>query len=303
MRPLEIPFLTARELLEYVTPLNSVWSSGRFIFRGQGSDTYKLTPSICRRGPGSFADGAPIKAFADTVAKQVYLELEVISRFLEGCDRSGLVVPGYTMAIKQRLALERGMHLSTAMPWPRPEMHQIMALAQHYDVPTRLLDWTERSFVACYFAASSADLEIDSMEMPKIAVWALNTTYSREWDTISIIRTPGGTSQNQAAQSGLFTTHKVDTSSFSEIYKQEALEDLEEVYGHGANGSLLKLTLPIEEAPDLLKLCSSLGVDASTLFPGFHGVAKSVKDWANVAVGVRPSRALQDEYNQLGHVS
>jgi hypothetical protein len=300
MRPLEIPFRTAHELLEYISPLNSMWSSGSFIFRGQGSDTYKLTPSICRRGPGSFAEGAPIKAFADTVARQVYLELEVISRFLEGCDRSGLVVPGYTMAIKERLALERGKYLSSSMPWPRPEMHQIMAVAQHYDVPTRLLDWTERSFVACYFAASSADLEIHSMTMPKIAIWALNTSYASEWNTVSLVRTPGGTSQNQAAQSGLFTTHNVHASTFSDVYNQEALEELEEVYGHGANGSLLKLTLPIEEAPDLLKLCSSLGVDASTLFPGFHGVAKSVKDWANVAVGVRPSRALQDEYNQLG---
>jgi len=300
MAPLEIPFNTARELLEYVSPLNTaVWSSGSFIFRGQGSDKYKLTPSVCRHGPGSFADGAPIKAFADTVAMQVHLELQVLNRFLEGCDRSGLVVPGYTMVIKRRLALERDMFSSSSMPWPRDEMHEIMALAQHYDVPTRLLDWTERSFVACYFAASSANFEIDTIEMPRLAIWALNTSYAHEWKTVSIIRTPGGTSQNQAAQSGLFTTHKVPASTFSDKYKPEALEDLEEVYGYGANGALLKLTLPVEEAPELLDLCSRLGVDASTLFPGFQGVAKSVRDWANVQVGVRHSSSVQDEYNRM----
>ncbi|MNG32131.1 hypothetical protein D3C84_1180710 [compost metagenome] len=58
------------------------------------------------------------------------------------------------------------------------------------------------------------------------------------------------------------------------------------------------MTLPIGEAPELLNLCSKLGVDASTLFPGYHGVAKMVRDWANVSVGVRPSRTLLDEYNQ-----
>jgi hypothetical protein len=300
MKPLEVPLRTARELLEYVSPLNSgVWGAGSFIFRGQGSDAYKLTPSVCRRGPGSFADEAPMKVFADTVAKQVHFELDVLHHFLDGCDRSGLVVPGYTMAIKQRLAHERGTFLSASMPWPRPEMHEIMALAQHYDVPTRLLDWTERSFVACYFAASSANLEINSMEMPRLAIWALNTSYAKEWKTVSLIKTPGGTSRNQAAQSGLFTTHQVPAASFSDIYIPEALEDLEEIYGFGANGALLKITLPVEEAPDLLNLCSKLGVDGSTLFPGFHGVAKSVRDWANVQVGVRHSRALQDEYNQM----
>lgn len=293
--PYEIPCETARELLEHLSPLNPAWDAGTHIFRGQGSDSYKLTPSVCRRGPGSFAHGSARKAFLYTFRNQVEYELEVLSLFLNGCDRAGLSVPGYTEQIKRTLANQRSSFLSAHRTWPQPEMYEILAVAQHYDVPTRLLDWTERSFVACYFAAASANFELDDGK-ERIAVWALDTSKSDEWDSVSIIRTPGGTSRNQAAQSGLFTTHKVKEFGF-EPYVPEALEDVQEIYGEGAmESSLLKFTLPVEQAPHLLALCSKLGVDGSTLFPGFHGVAKNVKDWANIEIGVRPSESMIQEY-------
>ncbi|WP_236191709.1 FRG domain-containing protein [Pseudomonas pharyngis] len=296
--PTEISFETAEELLNFVSPLNPIWNAGQHIFRGQPDAAFKLTPSIFRRGEGSFGHGSPRKAFADTVSRQIHYELEVISRFLDGCDRSGLLVPGYTKEIKRLLAHERGSFLSAHRLWPQPEMYEIMAVAQHYDVPTRLLDWTERSFVACYFAASSANFELDSNNIPRIAIWALDTTHSNTWETISIIRTPGGTSRNQAAQSGLFTTHNVREPSFSDYYQPEALEDVQEIYGiSNTASSLLKITLPLFEAPTLLMLCSKLGVDGSTLFPGYHGVAKSVRDWANIEAGVRMSRSAIDQAN------
>ncbi|WP_312026826.1 MULTISPECIES: FRG domain-containing protein [Pseudomonas] len=200
-------------MLDWVSPLNEIWDAGTFIFRGQPSDRYKLTPSICRRGPGTFAYGSLMRAFAYTVRNQVEYELEVLSRFLSGCDRSGLIVPGYTEQIKRKLANRRGSFLSAGDPWPQQSMYEIMAVPQHYDVPTRMLDWTERSFVACYFAAASANFELNDGN-ERIAIWALDTSNSDAWDTVSIIRTPGGTSKNQAAQSGLFTTYKVKDYSF-----------------------------------------------------------------------------------------
>lgn len=298
--PKEIRFDLARQLLDHLSPLNPVWDLGRYIFRGQPDDSYKLTPSVCRRGAGSFANGSPKRMFDASTSGQVSFEIEVIRRFLEGCDRSGLVVPGYSERIKQRLFEEPHTFLSAHAPWPQPDLYEIMAAAQHYDVPTRLLDWTERSYVACYFAASSANFEIDRVKMPRLAIWALDTTYAKHWQTVRIIRTPGGTSKNQAAQSGLFTTHNVKNYSFDDLYQVEALEDVEDVYNiMGGHEPLIKMTLPIEEAPALLNLCSRLGVDGSTLFPGYHGVAKSVRDWANITVGVRPSQSLVDEYNAL----
>lgn len=299
--PIEMHFETARELLDYVSPLDPVWSQGQYIFRGQASDGYKLTPSICRGGVGSFAYGAPHRMFSNTVSGQVRFELDVLKKFLDGCDRSGLKVPGYSEQIKTRLMHEPDSFINAfRQPWPQPELYEILAAAQHYEVPTRLLDWTERSYVACYFAASSANFELDNLNA-RIAIWALSTEHSIHWKTVQIIRTPGGTSRNQAAQSGLFTTHKVDTygQPFTLLHQPEALEEVEEIYSTTqCDKPLIKMTLPTSEAPELLNLCSKLGVDASTLFPGYHGVAKMVRDWANVSVGIRPSRSLMDECNQ-----
>ncbi|AYL80575.1 FRG domain-containing protein [Pseudomonas syringae pv. actinidiae] len=300
MIPLEIPFSTARQLLDYVTPLNPIWDHGRYIFRGQPSDKFKLTPSVCRRGAGSFAYGSPRRMFDSSSSGQVSLELDILKRFLDGCDRSGLTVPGYTEHLKTKLNDHTASFVNPTLLWPHPDLYEIMAVAQHYEVPTRLLDWTERAFVACYFAASSANFEFDSVNA-RIAIWALDTTGAKHWQTVKVIRTPGGTSKNQAAQSGLFTTHNVKVYNFDDYYQVEALEEVKEIYiPMGTHNPLIKITLPLSEAPDLLNLCSRFGVDGSTLFPGFHGVAKSVRDWANAEVGVRPSRALVDEYNQMG---
>lgn len=297
--PTEIHFDTALQLIDHVSPLNSIWDAGRFIFRGQPSDEYKLTPSVCRRGPKSFAHGSPRRMFDVSTAGQVAFELEILRKFLIGCDRSGLSVPGYTEQLSSTLSDGWGSFQSPHIPWPSTLLYEIMAVAQHYDVPTRLLDWTERSFVACYFAASSANFEIDSRVMPRLAIWALDTTYAKHWKTVKVIRTPGGTSRNQAAQSGLFTTHEVKGYDPDDLYQVEALENIDEIYRiTGSDTPLVKMTLPIEEAPALLDLCSRLGVDGSTLFPGFHGVAKSVRDWANVEVGVRASQALIQDYQQ-----
>lgn len=297
--PIEMPFETARELLEYVSPLNSVWDKARYIFRGQPSADYKLIPSVCRTGEGSFAHGAPRRMFDKSSANQIGFELEILRKFLDGCDSSGLPVPGYSEQLKRKFSEFPFLFPESFLPWPPEQLFEIMAVAQHYDVPTRLLDWTERSYVACYFAASSANFELDShTHLPKIAVWALDTTYHDGWETVKIIRTPGGTSRNQAAQSGLFTTHNVTRYGINDEYQSEALDDVKEIYCRGRSSRpLIKTTLPVTEGPELLELLSKLGVDGSTLFPGYHGVAKMVRDWANVEVGVRLSQDAIDQAN------
>lgn len=296
--PIVKNFETARDLIEYISPLNSVWDGEPYIFRGQPSDKYKLIPSICCQGEGSFGLDLPDRIFDKSHSAQIHFELDVLKKFLEGCERSGLTVPGYSEQVKSRLFADKYVMHSSYLPWPPKELYEIMAAAQHYDVPTRLLDWTDRSFVACYFAASSASLEINDRNMPRIAIWALNTSYSDSWKTVKIIRTPGGTSRNQAAQSGLFTTHSIQEDDFGP-FQAEALEDVEEICSIARSvRPLIKMTLAVEQVPDLLKLCSCLGVDATTLFPGYYGAAKNVRDWVNTGVGVRPSRDLINDYNQ-----
>lgn len=292
--PTVVDLNTAEQMMHVLSPFDRRWGRlQRYIFRGQPDASYKLTPSICRRGEGSFGHGSIIKTYAHTIRSQINFEINTLAQFLKGCDRSGLVLPGYTEDIMKEFGSEQYLLQFDPEPWPQKRLHQIMAVAQHYGVPTRLLDWTERSYVACYFAASMADMRVTGDTPRRIAVWALDTKYSSSWETVKIIRTPGGTSANQAAQSGLFTAHIVGGAGI-DLYEPEALESVEEIY-NVIGDSLTKFTLPVHEVPALLDSCKLLGVEASTLFPGHEGVARGVRDWAHSALGRLQSESFKYE--------
>ena len=48
--------------------------------------------------------------------------------------------------------------------WPPQSLWSLLGLAQHYGVPTRLLDWSHRSLPAAYFAAASALVKLAATE-------------------------------------------------------------------------------------------------------------------------------------------
>jgi hypothetical protein len=163
----------------------------------------------------------------------------------------------------------------------------VLAAAQHHGVPTRLLDWSKRSFVAAYFAASSANQ--NTYASHKISVWALNTSSSQAWQRLRIIDPPGGTSKNLAAQSGIFTM-QVNSDLYDDLYRLIPLEDEDEIYSFEKDVppfALYKISLPVSEVPKLIQLCAKFGVSGTTLFPGYEGVAKDVQEWAKEQVGMR----------------
>lgn len=52
---------------------------------------------------------------------------------------------------------------------------KIMSMAQHYNVPSRMLDWSENCLVALYFAVEDTDNEEDGV------VWVINSSRYRDW--------------------------------------------------------------------------------------------------------------------------
>jgi hypothetical protein len=50
-----------------------------------------------------------------------------------------------------------------------------IAIAQHYGIPTRILDWSEGCLVSLFFAVKMLDTEYDGV------VWALNPTRYKNW--------------------------------------------------------------------------------------------------------------------------
>ncbi|HBP47787.1 FRG domain-containing protein [Pseudomonas sp.] len=295
-------FCTARDLMEFLSPLNDDWLLGQYIFRGQGDSNYGLIPSACRIGERAFAGRSPYRLFGTTSAEQVDFELAILKGFLEGCDKAGLVVPGYSEKLKAQLDGEVGSIVERTVMWPPKDFYEVLATAQHHGVPTRLLDWSRRSYVAAYFAGASASYEITGR--PEIAIWALDTSTRKSWQKIILIDPPGGTSKNLAAQSGVFTM-QINSDLVQQQYTNVYLEDVDEIYAameFSAGPPLIKMTLPVEQVPELMSLCSKFGVSGSTLFPGYEGVAKDVQEWAREKNGISyiMSQDELDNYNEGG---
>ena len=68
-----------------------------------------------------------------------------------------------------------------------------MALAQHHEIPTRLLDWSSNPYVACYHAAASAVLAGRECLKPdqKIAVFAFDFNDLSKVTGIKHVKVPG----------------------------------------------------------------------------------------------------------------
>ncbi|WP_110598140.1 FRG domain-containing protein [Salinicola lusitanus] len=274
-------FETAREFLAYLDPLETDrWPQNKFIFRGQPSAGLDLIPSSYRiEGVVSAPKRWGTKE--TTCGDQVQFEQEVMQRFVQACDSSGFPVPGdneYLRAIVTNPALR-----TRPGDWPPREVHHALAFAQHHGVPTCLLDWSRRAHVAAYFAASSA-LSNPMEDGQRLAIWALN----KKSEGAHIVEAPGSTSPNLAAQSGLFTVASI--SSFHDQrfpeeespFLPEGLQRQPRLFAQELEPFTLELiTVGADQAAELLKSCQLLGVSGATLFPGYEGIAHTLRDWAN----------------------
>lgn len=277
----EEEFNSAYQLIEFLSPLNrDQWGRNRYIFRGQPCSSFSLAPSALRSiGPMAANSVMPSNLVGDE--RQVLFELQVLRAFIRACDAAGIQIPGDSPALRgeiQSLKWELPFMRGDA-DWPPKEARPVLATAQHHGVPTCLLDWTRRSYVACYFAASAV------MHTPAksgyLAIWALNREKLKDWGAVELLEMPGATSANLAAQDGVFTVSTLEATMGGGL-ESTTVENLLD-YDDDTDDPhplLWKLTLPSSEAPGLLGLCADFGVKGSTLFPGYEGVAREIRDKA-----------------------
>lgn len=280
-------FHSACEFLEALLPHKEPWESRApertserkdWLFRGQADANWGLEPSAFRKNV-PLGDDPKRKGPGQTHLEQLQLEIQTLRHFITLADTQALHIPN-----ARKLIVELDNLLKPSAPprergrWPQEEFHTALALAQHYGLPTRLLDWSRKPLVAAYFAARDAAEKSFSSSEGVLAVWALRWR-TRDEDLLKAakmkrITVPRASNSNLHLQSGVFTLHTPEVSSLDAEFSSQPLETI--LLTHGIE--LLKYTLPWTEAPQLLRLLAVHFVHGATIYEGYRGAAEAVKE-------------------------
>jgi hypothetical protein len=149
----------------------------------------------------------------------------------------------------------------------------LLALAQHHGLPTRLLDWSFSALAALWFCVGRGPGRTDIGDMKNGVVWVFKTHVSdfvsseNPGDPFAQKKTrifrPRFVSRRIMAQSGLFTCHKLlGQDGFVEFSKQREYKE-----------RLIKIVIPGPVFSSLREQLGASGTTSLSLFPDLEGLA------------------------------
>jgi hypothetical protein len=183
-------------------------------------------------------------------------------------------------------------NLDAVAMWPPPESVPALALAQHYGLPTCLLDFTWNPYVAAYFAARGL-INFRAEKGRSVCVWIiydgnLVLNQASERHDVELLIPPASDNRTLQAQEGLFLWVPLvpeSTSHLGNEYVTGAGDTIDQLLSQSNSGCLVtKLLIAQTKAPMLLHKIVKLGYDSARLFPNYEGAVRAVVDhtWARI---------------------
>jgi hypothetical protein len=294
-------YQTADEFLDALSPRGPYFGDDyypdRYLFRGHADARFELLPSALRLGIliKTIARWTPVADW--TNREQINAELNVLHDFFRLADHSGLSLPEdvqdtrglFFSAQRHIVGYHTPYHIEKN--WPPIQLWSMMALAQHYGMPTRLLDWSRSSYTAAYFAAIEAAEWVTGRKVApegvqSLAVWAFSEVAhtvneqtggrSAQGCSVELVTAPAASIPNLRAQKGVFTLCCPQEINPEGLVDRRPLDKVLQASLSVIEFHVFKL--PVTEAPKLLRLLAKEGVSGAMLFPGYGGVATGLKE-------------------------
>lgn len=252
----------------------------RFLYRGLANKDYCLLPSVFRKSIVDFNDRKMER-----------------DKYLEYISEYGI--------LKEFIA-----EAYSAFPQYDSSMIYIWAeVAQHFGVPTRLLDWTSNALIALFFACSS-EFDKDGK------VWILNEIYYRNFSNkanynetlkdkkvptvlnelisnknvdntlpkIPIVYHPFYTDKRMSAQSSYFMAWGTDIKPLEKMIKEENYmksnkdsNGVRSLIFEQINEIVYDVVIPADCKEEILQRLDELGINEKTAFPGLDGLGKYIE--------------------------
>ena len=215
-----------------------------FLYRGHGADSFVLKPKVGRHDP-------PENSNSKKVNEKLMLELF------------------------RRRSVDR-------LPTAYEDDWELLAIAQHYGLATRLLDWTRSPLIALYFAVCfqyetrsnnpddegrplCEDAEIIAWRCPKIDLTKFPPKVG-PFEIKKVIRyVPRIVTPRLRAQQGLFSVHPNPRKEFKpEDFRLKV-------------GKFFRIKIPYEKRKNLKDSLYRHGIHEEVLFPDIGGLARHIQ--------------------------
>ena len=269
------------QYISYIEQINQRSISSKFIYRGENDEKYMLLPSVYRRLNESGMNAS--------IYLTEYSEKYIIQQFIA----------------------EASIHAGVP---PTDDYFTWLEYAQHYGVPTRLLDWTSNPLVALFFACyrpneKNGKINILHYSSYKEVSEKKNRNYLKEkslkqsvvdmiWNgskefPYPLVFHPYYLDRRMSAQSSLFMVwgNRVQTLNemVAEIENDGRGHELrlvktndEESLVCEETSALEVITIPADAKAQLLRELDNVGINYGTLFPGLDGIGKTVEWRMNI---------------------